>query len=98
MGVILDSKPVYQKVAHKVCFKELGRNNATFESTVTTEIDYKTLYRLAKPHLASSSIEFTIVNSDETTGTIKGVVLVGGFRPVGEFSVEPVPFPMEVKK
>ena len=75
-------------LCHKVCFENLGCNEATFEKTVSGKVDYGTLYGLVRPHLSSDNIEFLIFSQDENTG-IKGRVIVGGFRPVGSFSVIP---------
>lgn len=69
----------------RIRFENLGRNKATFEEIVEEAPTYHVMRGWAGLHLASSEIDFLV--TEESHGTAKGRVIVGGFRPVGHFTI-----------
>ena len=64
---------------YKVEFKNLGRNNERLSKCFDHIPNYHDLYKLAKKHLISSSIDF-----------VNGVVYIGGFRSGGRYEITEV--------
>lgn len=65
---------------------DVGRNNASVEKTFDHEPDYSDLRGMVGSHLASSIVEF--FTDAEQLPITDGRIVVGGFRPVGNFSIE----------
>lgn len=65
-----------------VSFKEVGREKASWTEDFP-KLDHDSLYKSVKKkaRLMSSNIDFA-----ETEKEGEGVILVGGFRPVGKFT------------
>jgi len=68
----------------RVHFKDVGRNKQSWTSTVA-EAGYTTLLAAVKQKgaLMSSDVDFVMNKGSDTTG----VILVGGFRGVGTFTI-----------
>ena len=65
---------------------DVGRTKASAEKTFDHEPDYSDLYGMTIGHLASSVVEF--FTDAEQLPITDGRIIVGGFRPVGHFSIE----------
>jgi hypothetical protein len=72
-------------MSYTVTFQNVGRSKATF-STTMEKINGPSLLRAVRPHLMSSDIDFTADEEERV-----GLVVVGGFRTVGEFMWEETP-------
>jgi len=72
---------------YKITITNLGRDKVTITATRDDEPDQDFLCRMARKHLMSSEIE-CLAESDEYP--MKGIVVVGGFRPVGDVLIEKV--------
>ena len=64
---------------------DVGRTKASAEKTFDHEPDYSDLRGMVGCHLASSIVEF--FTDAEQLPITDGRIIVGGFRPVGNFSI-----------
>ncbi len=69
-----------------VKMKNVGRNKSTEEQEFDSAPGYNELYGMAMKHLASSGIDFD--TKAEGFPILDGKIYVGGFRHVGDFTVE----------
>ncbi len=71
---------------YKVTMQDVGRTKAHEEKTFDRPPEYEDLYAMVFRHLASSQIDFAVM--EETESRTAGHVIVGGWRSVGSFSIE----------
>lgn len=70
---------------YKVTMQNVGRNKLCSEKTFDCEPLYEELYAMVRGALLSSEIDFKFISLPYPR---RGTVVVGGFRPVGTFTVE----------
>ena len=70
---------------YKAIMKNVGRNKAFEEKTFDHEPEYADLLGMVRRHLLSSLIDF---ESEDIGYPYHGIVIVGGWRPVGKFTIE----------
>jgi hypothetical protein len=73
-------------MSYKVSFENLGRTKKSYSFISEKEPDYEVLRKGTGDNLMSGEIDFNV--SSEGNGVICGGVYVGGFRHVGDFTIE----------
>ena len=71
---------------YKITISKLGRSKATVIAKTENFPDHDFLHEMVRKYLASSEIDFFVDEIAENRTT--GKVVVGGYRPVGEFVID----------